>query len=71
MRPFSHSEPAILADGTLITVRVYEVDVFWKGAWTTALAEVLDGPLLGVRLCRDHRLTVEFRSGADVRLDPL
>ena len=65
----SHTEDARLADGSVIQVDVFEVDLEWDGRWTTVYAEALGSALIGTRLCEGYRLDVEFETGRSFGLE--
>lgn len=63
---------AMLADGTVVTLRKYEARVDWHGQRRDVLVLAADGgPLLGTALVHGSRLTIEMIDGGDVMIQPL
>ena len=61
-------QKSALADGTLVVLDVYEVDVLWNGAWTTTYAQPLGSSLIGLGLCEGLSLSVRFVTGETATL---
>ncbi len=52
--------PAVLADGTIVLLPMYEGYVRWKGILRRATIDEADSdPLVGMAFLKGHRLTVE------------
>jgi clan AA aspartic protease len=63
---------ALLADGSRVRLRVYEVSVIWDGQPRTALALEADGgPLVGMSLLYGHVVTLQVLDGGFVTIAPL
>ena len=61
-----------LADGSVLTLPVYAVEVEWDGAWRTALvSSVGNEVLLGMTLLDGCGLRVDVISGGAVEITPL
>ena len=61
---FQATSQATLADGTILSVRTYDAEVEWDGAWVAVLVTEIDSaPLIGTRLLARHEMYVEFVPG--------
>jgi clan AA aspartic protease len=70
--PFVTRQQGELADGSLDMFDVYEVTIFWNGAWATVEVEAVDAqPLLGMELMQNLKLEVEVKPGGSLKLSPL
>jgi clan AA aspartic protease len=69
---FQTSNPAMLADGTILTIDTYNAEIEWDGAWLAILvSEVESNPLVGTRLLAHHELFIEFNPGGVVEIRAL
>ena len=69
---YRSTERAMLADGTVLSVDLYDAEVEWDGTWRTVLVTELDTrPLLGTRLLVGHEMYVEFVSDGAVDITAL
>lgn len=63
---------ALLADGSLHVFDVYIGTLTWNGqARTVEVDEAETDPLVGMRLLRDHNLSVDVVEGGNVRIETL
>jgi clan AA aspartic protease len=70
--PKSGSVFVALADGTLLTRDLYHAQIDWDGAIVAIEVMVFDGhPLVGTRLLRNSRITIEAVSGGAVTIEPI
>ena len=62
----------VVADQSIVSMRVYEADVLWDGHPRTIFVHESEGfPLVGMLLMEGYVLTVEAVDGGAVRLEPL
>lgn len=69
---FRSMSMSVLADGSIVGLRKFEVTIEWMGAMTPVLAlETRGGPLLGMSLMLGHDVRMEVRPGGTVKISPL
>jgi clan AA aspartic protease len=62
---------ALLADGSMVTIRSYRVPLVWQGADRVVIAEEIDGaPLVGMELMRDNVLTIHVNPNGALTIEP-
>ena len=64
-----NTERVTLADGTAVSVDLFEAQIEWAGSEQATLVHSLGStPIIGMALMRDHVLTVEVKPGGSVIL---
>ena len=63
---------ALLADGSIRRIDIYEAEVEWDGAWRIALISAIGNEaLLGMGLLAGHKLMIEATPRGSVEVHPL
>jgi len=63
---------AILADGSVRQLDIFEAEINWEDEWRPILVTVVGNEvLLGMRLLEDHELRIEAVPGGVVEIFPL
>lgn len=66
------SPKGVLADGTIIELDLYLINIYWNGQLVEVSASQLDGPsLIGMALLENSRLTIDIREGGEVKIEAL
>jgi clan AA aspartic protease len=69
--PFARIQPAHLADGTRVILRVCHADILWNGRARTVEVLVMDGaPLIGMTLLDGHDVHLHVADGGSVTIQP-
>lgn len=64
--------PAVLADGTIVLLPMYEGHVRWRGNLRRTTIDGADSdPLVGMAFLKGHRLTVECVPSGIVIIEPI
>lgn len=71
-RGFTGTTRVELGDGQTVDMDMYSVQAHWEGGEREIIAFAADGgPLLGMALLENHRLSLEVRNQGSVRIEPL
>src|SRR5215216_1170829 len=63
---------AVLADGRTALLEIFEVEVYWDGAWRTVRANAIDtDALVGMGLLAGYRVYLDAVSGGRVTIEAL
>ena len=69
---YLETAPANIAGRNVIDCHRFEAHVLWDGVpRKIEIVELDDEPLLGMRLLKDHRLTIDVVDGGNVLIAPL
>src|SRR5687768_306593 len=69
---FVFQSSGTLADGSVVSLDVYEVTVVWDGTPRTVEADCIDGPhLVGMALLEGFDLHIHNIAGGDVVIEPI
>jgi clan AA aspartic protease len=70
--PHVSAKLLVLADGSVQPTSVFLATVVWDGMDRTVEVHQLDQPpLLGMRMLRGHRITMDIIVGGDVTIEPI
>lgn len=68
--PFKDYGDIVLADNSVTTRRIYQVTVIWDGQKRLVAAYEMERPnLVGMKLMRGYKLTVEAQDGGSVTIE--
>jgi clan AA aspartic protease len=70
--PYLDSAEFTLADGSILSMKIYRVTVLWDGnPRSIPVLEADGGPLVGMSLLYGSRLTVDVLDGGRVTIEPV
>jgi len=69
---YRHLGRYVLADGRVATARIYQGEILWNAEWReVTVVQTESDCLVGMRLLRGHRLTIDVIDGGDITVEAL